>query len=49
MNPRQFLSAILVAGYLTVLAAPALAQMPGMEPPEEGGTPAKAAQSAAAG
>ena len=35
MGPRPFLPAMLAVGYLTVLGASALAQMPGMEPPKK--------------
>jgi hypothetical protein len=35
MGPRPFPMAMLAVGYLTVLGASALAQMPGMEPPKK--------------
>ena len=44
MGPRPFLPAMLAVGSLAVLAAPALAQMPGMEPPKKAEAPAKVTQ-----
>lgn len=46
MNQRKLLPTIVTVGYLTVLAAAALAQMPGMEPPEKAISPAKVTQPA---
>ena len=46
MNSRQLLTTIVTVGYLTVLAAPAVAQMPGMEPPEKVKSAAKVTQAA---
>ena len=49
MSPRQLLPAIAVAASVTLLAAAALAQMPGMEPPEKRDAPTSAAVSSQTG